>query len=140
MFEYDNSFVYMPLEAAQTFFRTGDTVNGVEIVTNDPNDVRRFRLPLLEILPPDLYPIDWQQRNSSFFNALQVERNVMFMILTLIILVAAFNIISSLIMLVKDQGRDIAVLLTMGAQRGMIMRTFFMTGASGSLAEMAIER
>src|SRR3546814_7045839 len=64
MFEYDNSFVYMPLEAAQTFFRTGDTVNGVEIVTNDPNDVRRFRLPLLEILPPDLYPIDWQQRNS----------------------------------------------------------------------------
>src|SRR3546814_6131197 len=124
MFEYDNSFVYMPLEAAQTFFRTGDTVNGVEIVTNDPNDVRRFRLPLLEILPPDLYPIDWQQRNSSFFNALQVERNVMFLILTLIILVAAFNIISSLIMLVKDKGRDIAVLRTMGATRGMITRIF----------------
>lgn len=130
MFEYDNSFAYMPLEAAQTFFRTGDAVNGLEIVTTNPNDIRRFRLPLLEILPPDLYPIDWQQRNSSFFNALQVERNVMFLILTLIILVAAFNIISSLIMLVKDKGRDIAVLRTMGATRGMITRIFFMTGAS----------
>jgi len=133
MFEYDNTFVYMPLEAAQTFFRTGDTVNGLEIVTSDPENIRRFRLPLLEVLPPGLMPIDWQQRNSSFFNALQVERNVMFLILTLIILVAAFNIISSLIMLVKDKGRDIAVLRTMGATRGMITRVFFMTGASVGL-------
>ena len=92
--------------------------------------IRRFRIPLLETLPPDLYPVDWQQQNSSFFNALQVERNVMFLILTLIILVAAFNIISSLIMLVKDKNRDIAVLRTMGATRGMITRVFFMTGAS----------
>lgn len=133
MFEYDNTFAYMPLEAAQTFFKTGDTVNGLEIVTNDRENIRRFRLPLLDILPPDLSPIDWQQRNSSFFNALQVERNVMFLILTLIILVAAFNIISSLIMLVKDKGRDIAVLRTMGATRGMITRVFFMTGASVGL-------
>lgn len=133
MFEYDNTFAYMPLEAAQTFFKTGDTVNGLEIVTTDPENIRRFRLPLLEILPPDLSPVDWQQRNSSFFNALQVERNVMFLILTLIILVAAFNIISSLIMLVKDKGRDIAVLRTMGATRGMITRVFFMTGASVGL-------
>src|SRR3546814_13781148 len=138
MFEYENSCVDMPLEAAKTFFRTGDTVNGVEIVTNDPNDVRRFRLPLLEILPPDLYPIDWQQRNSSFFNVLQVERNVMFLILTLIILVAAFNIISSLIMLVKDKGSDIAVLRTMGATRGMNLRIFFMTGASVRSAERRV--
>ncbi|MEQ9334042.1 lipoprotein-releasing ABC transporter permease subunit [Thalassobaculum sp.] len=130
MFEYDNTFVYMPLEAAQTFFKMGTTVNALEVFTLDPEDIRRFRLPLLESLPPDLYPVDWQQQNSSFFNALQVERNVMFLILTLIILVAAFNIISSLIMLVKDKNRDIAVLRTMGATRGMITRVFFMTGAS----------
>ncbi|MEQ8817708.1 MAG: lipoprotein-releasing ABC transporter permease subunit [Thalassobaculum sp.] len=130
MFEYDNTFVYMPLEAAQTFFKIGATVNALEVFTLDPEDIRRFRLPLLESLPPELYPVDWQQQNSSFFNALQVERNVMFLILTLIILVAAFNIISSLIMLVKDKNRDIAVLRTMGATRGMITRVFFMTGAS----------
>ena len=130
MFEYDNTFVYMPLEAAQTFFKMGATVNALEVFTLDPEDIRRFRIPLLETLPPDLYPVDWQQQNSSFFNALQVERNVMFLILTLIILVAAFNIISSLIMLVKDKNRDIAVLRTMGATRGMITRVFFMTGAS----------
>ncbi|MEQ8398586.1 lipoprotein-releasing ABC transporter permease subunit [Thalassobaculum sp.] len=130
MFEYDNTFVYMPMEAAQVFFQSGQTVNALEIFTTDPNNIRRFRLPLLEALPSDLYFFDWQQQNSSFFNALQVERNVMFLILTLIILVAAFNIISSLIMLVKDKGRDIAVLRTMGATRGMITRIFFMTGAS----------
>ncbi|GHD46691.1 LolC/E family lipoprotein releasing system, protein [Thalassobaculum fulvum] len=130
MFEYDNTFVYMPLEAAQVLYRTGDTVNALEIFTTDPEHVRRFRLPLLESLPSSLYPRDWQQQHASFFNALQVERNVMFLILTLIILVAAFNIISSLIMLVKDKGRDIAVLRTMGATRGMITRIFFMTGAS----------
>ncbi|MGY8991340.1 MAG: FtsX-like permease family protein, partial [Rhodospirillales bacterium] len=81
---------------------------------------------------------DWQQANKSFFNAIQVERNVMFLILTLIILVAAFNIISSLIMLVKDKGRDIAILRTMGATRGMIMRIFFLAGASiGIIGTMA---
>lgn len=130
MYEYDNSFVYMPMEAAQIFFKMGETVTALEIFTTDPNNIRRFRIPLLESLPPDLLPRDWQQQNSSFFNALQVERNVMFLILTLIILVAAFNIISSLIMLVKDKNRDIAVLRTMGATRGMITRVFFMTGAS----------
>ena len=74
--------------------------------------------------------VDWRQRNASFFNALKVERNVMFLILTLIILVAAFNVISSLIMLVKDKGRGIAILRTMGASRGLVMRVFFLTGAS----------
>ncbi len=130
MFEYDNSFVYMPLEAAQVFFQTGPTVNALEIFTTDPDSLRAVRLAMLEQLPPELRFRDWQQQNSSFFNALQVERNVMFLILTLIILVAAFNIISSLIMLVKDKGRDIAVLRTMGATRGMVTRIFFMTGAS----------
>src|SRR5690606_25679840 len=79
---------------------------------------------------PSVYTVVWQRTNASFFNALQVERNVMFLILTLIILVAAFNIIASLIMLVKDKGRDIAILRTMGATRGMIMRIFLLSGAS----------
>ena len=130
MFEYDNSFVYMPLEAAQVFFQTGDAVNALEVFTSDPDRLASIRLSMTELLPPNLSFRDWQQQNSSFFNALQVERNVMFLILTLIILVAAFNIISSLIMLVKDKGRDIAVLRTMGATRGMVTRIFFMTGAS----------
>ena len=142
MYEYDNSFVYMPMEAAQTFFRLGDAVTGIDILLDDPDGVRDIREAVSTAIGPGKRLYDWQQANSSFFTAIQVERNVMFLILTLIILVAAFNIISSLIMLVKDKGRDIAVLRTMGASRGMIMRIFFMTGASigvvGTLAGFAL--
>ncbi|MFO7483876.1 lipoprotein-releasing ABC transporter permease subunit, partial [Oceanibaculum nanhaiense] len=142
MYEYDNSFVYMPMDAAQTFFRLGDAVTGIDILLDDPDAVRDIREAISTAIGPGKRLYDWQQANSSFFTAIQVERNVMFLILTLIILVAAFNIISSLIMLVKDKGRDIAVLRTMGASRGMIMRIFFMTGASigvvGTLAGFAL--
>lgn len=130
MYEYDNSYIYMPMDAAQTFFRLGDAVTGIDILLDDPDAVRSLREAISTAIGPGKRLFDWQQANSSFFTAIQVERNVMFLILTLIILVAAFNIISSLIMLVKDKGRDIAVLRTMGASRGMIMRIFFMTGAS----------
>ncbi|WP_430437384.1 lipoprotein-releasing ABC transporter permease subunit [Oceanibaculum nanhaiense] len=130
MYEYDNSFVYMPMDAAQTFFRLGDAVTGIDILLDDPDAVRDIREAISTAIGPGKRLYDWQQANSSFFTAIQVERNVMFLILTLIILVAAFNIISSMIMLVKDKGRDIAVLRTMGASKGMIMRIFFMTGAS----------
>ncbi|MEQ8333037.1 lipoprotein-releasing ABC transporter permease subunit [Nisaea sp.] len=130
MYEYDNTFIYMPLKAAQTFFKSGDAVNAVEVMVNDPQQVDEIRLPLRKVIGTDKYSLDWKQQNSSFFNALEVERNVMFLILTLIILVAAFNIISSMIMLVKDKGRDIAILRTMGASKGMVMRIFFMSGAS----------
>jgi lipoprotein-releasing system permease protein len=130
MYEYDNSFVYMPMEAAQTFFRLGDAVTGIDVLLDDPDAVRDIREAISTAIGPGKRLYDWQQANSSFFTAIQVERNVMFLILTLIILVAAFNIISSMIMLVKDKGRDIAVLRTMGASKGMIMRIFFMTGAS----------
>jgi len=130
MYEYDSTFVYMPLAAAQLFFRLPDRVNGIEIFAEDPDQVRDLRRRVIQELGPGYRTLDWQQANSSFFNAIQVERNVMFLILTLIILVAAFNIISSLIMLVKDKGRDIAVLRTMGATRGMVMRIFFLSGAS----------
>jgi lipoprotein-releasing system permease protein len=130
MFEYDSTFVFMPLEPAQLYFRTGEGVSQIEIMVKDPDDIWRPRIEIGNVLKPGMRLFDWQQANSSFFNALQVERNVMFLILTLIILVAAFNIISSLIMLVKDKGGDIAILRTMGASRGTIMRIFFITGAS----------
>ncbi len=130
MYEYDSTFIYMPLPAAQLFFRLPSQVNGIEVFVEDPDQVRDLRWRINQELGPGYRTLDWQQANSSFFNAIQVERNVMFLILTLIILVAAFNIISSLIMLVKDKGRDIAVLRTMGATRGMIMRIFFLSGAS----------
>ena len=130
MFEYDSSFIFLPLEAAQVFFRLGNGVSGVEVMLEHPDQVRDVRWQISRALGASVRLFDWQQANSSFFNAIQVERNVMFLILTLIILVAAFNIISSLIMLVKDKARDIAILRTMGATRGAIMRIFFLSGAS----------
>ena len=130
MFEYDNSFIFMPLKAAQVFFRSGDAVNAIEIFLNHADQVDTIRPALAEAIGDGKRALDWKQRNSSFFSALQVERNVMFLILTLIILVAAFNIISSMIMLVKDKASAIAVLRTMGATRGSVMRIFFLAGAS----------
>jgi lipoprotein-releasing system permease protein len=130
MYEYDSAFVFMPLKAAQTYFRLPDAVTTLEIFVENPDDapnmVRAIRAAAGDV--GRVY--DWQQANASFFNAIQVERNVMFLILTLIMVVAAFNIVSSLIMLVKDKGRDIAILRTMGATRGMIMRIFFLSGIS----------
>jgi lipoprotein-releasing system permease protein len=130
MYEYDSSFIYMPLKAAQIFFRVPDGVTDIEVFINDPDRIYLARAQVRDALGPQFVTVDWQQSNSSFFNALQVERNVMFLILTLIIVVAAFNIISGQIMLVKDKGRDIAILRTMGASRGMIMRIFLLSGAS----------
>jgi lipoprotein-releasing system permease protein len=130
MYEYDSSVVFMPLEAAQLFFRTGEGVSDLEVFVTDPDRIREVRRAILTSIGERVRLVDWQQRNFSIFNAIQVERNVMFLILTLIIVVAAFNIISSMIMLVKDKGRDIAILRTMGATRGMILRVFLLTGVS----------
>ncbi|MGQ9365182.1 lipoprotein-releasing ABC transporter permease subunit [Azospirillum sp. ST 5-10] len=143
MFEYDNAFIFMPLEQAQIFFRTGDgSVTSLEVFVDDPTQLAAARSAILPAVAGVGRVVDWQQSNASFFTALQVERNVMFLILSLIIMVAAFNIISSMIMLVKDKGRDIAILRTMGATRGMIMRIFFLAGASigvvGTLAGLAL--
>ena len=134
MFEYDSAFIFMPLAAAQTYFRLPGAVSQIEVFLDDPDRVPALRGDLFQITGGQARIYDWQQSNANFFNAVQVERNVMFLILTLIILVAAFNIISSLIMLVKDKGRDIAILRTMGATRGMIMRIFFLSGASVGVA------
>ena len=134
MYEYNNSFVFMPLELAQGFFQTGEGVSSVEVTTKDAANLDPVRDEMMKELPIDIGVADWHDNNQSLYNALQVERNVMFLILTLIILVAAFNIISSLIMLVKDKGRDIAILRTMGATRGMVVRIFFYTGATIGVA------
>jgi lipoprotein-releasing system permease protein len=131
MYEYDSSFVFMPLDAAQIYFRLPDAVTNLEIFVSDPDLAPSMAVSVAAALKDVGGRIhDWQRANASFFNAIQVERNVMFMILTLIIVVAAFNVISSMIMLVKDKGRDIAILRTMGATRGTIMRIFFLAGAS----------
>jgi len=138
MYEYDSGFVFMPLEAAQIYFRMPDGVSNIEVFIKNPDDAPGMSFRVTRELKGQVRVHDWQRANASFFNAIQVERNVMFLILTLIILVAAFNIISSLIMLVKDKGRDIAILRTMGATRGMIMRIFLIAGASvGVIGTMA---
>ena len=129
MYEYDSAFIFMPLEAAQKYFGLGDAVTQIDVTLDNENKVREVRKMIEASVGATAYVYDWKQTNSAFFNAIDVERNVMFLILTLIILVAAFNIITGLIMLVKDKGRDIAVLRTMGASKGMIMRIFFLDGA-----------
>jgi lipoprotein-releasing system permease protein len=130
MFEYDSGFVFMPLQAAQIYFQLKGAVTNLELFGTNPDAAPALATKIMRDQKGKVRVHDWQMANASFFNAIQVERNVMFMILTLIIVVAAFNIISSMIMLVKDKGRDIAILRTMGATRGMIMRVFFLAGAS----------
>ncbi|SHN15334.1 lipoprotein-releasing ABC transporter permease subunit [Roseibium suaedae] len=130
MSEYDGTFVFMPFAEAQAFFNLEDKATGIELYVTDPDAVGLMRQPIEDAANRPALVTDWRQRNVTFFSALEVERNVMFIILTLIVLVAALNIISGLIMLVKDKGRDIAILRTMGATRGAVMRIFLITGAS----------
>jgi lipoprotein-releasing system permease protein len=135
MSEYDAAFVFMPLPEAQAYFNRAGDVTAIEIYTDNADKVNdRFRKLIHDAAGRPIYMIDWQHRNATFFNALQVERNVMFMILTTIVLVAVFNIVSGLIMLVKDKGGDIAILRTMGATQGAIMRVFLITGSSIGVA------
>jgi lipoprotein-releasing system permease protein len=140
MHEYDSSFVFLPMRAAQIFFQLGDAATQVEVFVADPLRVRPLVGEIWRVLQggPGVRIVSWEDANSSFFNAVQVERNVMFLILTLIIIVAAFNIVSSLIMLVKDKGRDIAILRTMGATRGSVLRIFLICGASIGVLGTAI--
>jgi lipoprotein-releasing system permease protein len=138
MSEYDSSFVFMPFEEAQIYFNRDEQASAIEVYLANPDMVVAMR-PAIEIAAGrQVFITDWQQRNATFFSALEVERNVMFLILTLIVLVAALNIISGLTMLVKDKGHDIAILRTMGATRGAILRVFFITGASiGTIGTIA---
>ena len=134
MSEYDSTFVFMPLSEAQLFFSKGDTVTALEIVVEDPDNIDAYRRAVEAAAGRSVFVVDWRQRNRTFFSALEVERNVMFLILTLIVLVAALNIVSGLIMLVKDKGPDTGILRTMGATKGAVMRVFFITGASIGVA------
>ncbi len=126
--EYDGFIGFMPLEQAQIFFGFGKAVQQIEVKVADPERVKTYK-PALQAIVPDFELRDWQQQNQGYFNALQTERSVMRLILLLIVAVAALNIITGLIMLVKDKTRDIAVLRTMGATQGSIMRIFFLSGS-----------
>ena len=130
MSEYDQSFVFMPLEEAQLYFNMDNRVSGLEVMVTDPDKVNGMLSAMAQAAGPYSRILTWQDMQSSLFGALQVERNVMALILALIVLVAALNIISGLIMLVKDKAGDIAILRTMGASRGAVMRIFFIAGAS----------
>jgi lipoprotein-releasing system permease protein len=130
MLEFDRSMVFMPLNEAQRFFEKNAVVDVLGVVVDDPDKVDQSVAAMKELGLPELRFIDWRQRNASFFTVLQIQRNMMFVVLSIIVLVAAFNIVSGLIMVVKDKGREIGILRTMGATQGAIMRVFLITGAS----------
>jgi lipoprotein-releasing system permease protein len=142
VYDYDKAFVVMPMQDAQDFLMMGDAVSMIEVTTTDADRVESILAPLRGRLPPSVIVTDWRQMNSALFEAIQVERVVMFVVLSIIILVAAFNILSSLIMLVRAKNRDIAILRTMGASRRGVMKIFMTVGLSigvlGILAGMAL--
>jgi lipoprotein-releasing system permease protein len=127
---YDDAFVFMPLEEAQNYFNTGDGVTGIEVMVLKPDDDLAMLPAIKQAAGTNVTLVPWQDINGAFMQAVQVEGNVMFLILSLIILVAALNIISGLIMLVKDKSADIAILRTMGASRAAVMRVFLIAGMS----------
>jgi lipoprotein-releasing system permease protein len=135
---YDNNYIFMPLGEAQLYFNFGDTVSGIEVMLKDPESDLAILPALTKAAGPMTRAVPWQDINSAFFEAIQVESNVMFLILSLIVLVAALNIVSGLIMLVKDKSADIAILRTMGATQGAVMRIFFIAGASIGVAGTVI--
>jgi len=129
MSEYDGNIIYMPMFEAQRYFNKKDAVSGIEIFLDNPDEAENYQQTIENITNNNYYVSSWKQKNSAFFTALEVERDLMFIIVSLIVLVAGLNIISGLIMLVKDKTSDIAILRTMGASRKSIMRIFFITGA-----------
>ncbi len=138
MSDYDDGVVYMPITEAQDFFSTNDGATGIEIMVDDPDAVKSKVAALLAAAGPDVTVDTWQNRNVAFFNAIIVERNVFVMVVWMVMMVATLNIVSGLFMLVKDKGSNIAILRTMGATKGAIMRIFFLTGAAiGTLGTLA---
>lgn len=129
MFEYNSGFIFMDLPSAQQFFQLPNAVNSLEVMATSADNAEKIKDDLVNVVGGATGIYDWRESNSTFLNALAVERNVMFLILTLIILVAAFNIISSMIMLVKDKGKDIAILRTMGATQSNMLKIFTLTGS-----------
>ncbi|MEI2386105.1 lipoprotein-releasing ABC transporter permease subunit [Breoghania sp. JC706] len=142
MSEYDGTIAFLPFPEAQLYFNMDGQATAIDVFLNDPDAISGMRDTIEEAAGRPCIVTDWRQRNTTFFSALEVERNVMFLILTLIVIVAALNIISGLTMLVKDKSHDIAILRTMGATRGAILRIFMITGASigtfGTLAGLLL--
>ena len=130
MYEYDSGYIFMPLTTAQKYLNLGDAVTHIDLFLNNPDDTDTVRDALIDVLPDGYIVRDWRDLNRGFVGALQVESNVMFLILMLIVIVAAFNIVSSLVMLVKDKSKDIAVLRTFGVSRRSMMRIFILSGTS----------
>jgi len=130
MYEYDSGYIFMPLETAQKYLNIGDSVTHIDLFLKNPEDTTSVREALITSLPDGYVVRDWRDLNRGFVGALQVESNVMFLILLLIVIVAAFNIVSSLVMLVKDKSRDIAVLRTFGVSRRSMMHIFILSGTS----------
>jgi lipoprotein-releasing system permease protein len=130
MSEFDSAFVYLPLSEAQLYFDRENEVSVIEVTLTNADDLDDLRDAVEQAAERPIVVSDWRQRNRTFFGALQVERNMMFLILTLIVLVAALNIVSGLTMLVKEKTADIAILRTMGATRGAVTRVFFIAGAA----------
>lgn len=138
MSQYDQAYIYMPLQQAQLFFGREGSVDEIEIKLANPDDALKLKPAIARAAGPLAVVTDWTQRDTSFWGALKVERNVMGLILSLLVVIAAMNIISGLVMLVKNKGRDIAILRTMGAGQGSVLRIFFMTGATiGALGTLA---
>ncbi len=130
MSEYDGTIAFLPFPEAQLYFNMDGQATAIDVFANDPDAVGEIKPAVEEGAGRPVFVTDWRQRNTTFFSALEVERNVMFLILTLIVLVAALNIVSGLTMLVKEKSHDIAILRTMGATRGAVLRVFMITGAS----------
>jgi lipoprotein-releasing system permease protein len=138
MSEYDQTFAYMPLRQAQMFFGRGDGVDYIEVKLDNPDLAPSIKPDLADAAGPGAVVTDWTEKNQDYFGALQVEHNVMFLILALLVLIASLNIISALVMLVKNKARDIAILRTIGARQGSIMRIFFLCGSAiGALGTAA---
>jgi lipoprotein-releasing system permease protein len=142
MSQYDQAYIFMPLAQAQLFFGREGSVDAIEIRVRDPDQAGRLKAPISRAAGPAALVADWTQRDASYWGALKVERNVMRLILMMLVVIAAMNIISGLVMLVKNKGRDIAILRTIGAGQGSILRIFFMAGAAigaaGTLAGLAV--
>ena len=139
---FDGGYIYMPLAQAQLFFGRGEGVDFIEIKVKDPDHMERYLPGIRRAAGPQSVVNDWRDRSRSFWSALQTERNVMRLILMMVVAITLLNIISGLIMLVKNKTRDIAILRTMGAGRGAVLRVFFMAGAaigvSGAVAGLAL--
>ncbi|MFT4251323.1 MAG: lipoprotein-releasing ABC transporter permease subunit [Caulobacter sp.] len=134
MSQFDEAYVMMPLAQAQLFFGRDTAIDYVEVKLSDPDNAKQAKETIEQAIGPGAFITDWMDKNSSYFNALQVERKVMRLILFFIVAIATLNIISGLVMLVKNKGRDIAILRTMGASQSSILRIFIMAGASIGVA------